>query len=227
MRRAFHAPDAGPAHRRERAADLADRSGPCWRKHASAEYRGRATDPAALTSTPMSTPSLPEVWLRGPVHGIDAALQPVAHALLQAREDLARATAGLGPAELWATPGGAASIGFHLRHIAGSIDRLLTYARGAALDDAQRAALAGEGRPGEPPEELDTLIAGVNRSIDRALEQVRATAPATLDAARTVGRSALPSTVRGLLFHAAEHAQRHVGQVITTTKVVRASGVPA
>jgi hypothetical protein len=175
----------------------------------------------------MTTPSLPEFWLRGPVPGIDPALQPVAHALLQAREDLTRATAGLGPAELWVTPGGAASVGFHLRHIAGSIDRLLTYARGAPLDEAQRAALAAEGRPGDPPEGLESLLAGVNRAIDRALEQVRATVPDTLDAPRLVGRSALPSTVRGLLFHAAEHAQRHVGQVVATAKVVRAPGVPA
>jgi len=173
----------------------------------------------------MSSSSLPEVWLRGPVPGVDAALQPVAHALMQAREDLTRAVAGLAPAELWATPGGAASVGFHLRHIAGSIDRLLTYARAASLDDAQRAALAAERRPGDPPEGVESLLAGVNRAIDGAVEQVRHTAPATLDAPRPVGRAALPSTVRGLLFHAAEHAQRHVGQVIVTAKVVRAAGV--
>ena len=170
----------------------------------------------------MTTPSLPEVWLRGPVPGIGAELQPVVHALLQAREDLTRAVEGLTPAQLWARPGGAASVGFHLRHIAGSTDRLLTYARGAPLDAAQRAALAGEGVPGNAPETAESLLERVNRAIDRAIEQVRVTSPDTLDAPRGVGRSALPSTVRGLLFHAAEHAQRHVGQVVVTAKVVRA-----
>jgi uncharacterized damage-inducible protein DinB len=170
----------------------------------------------------MTTPPLPEPWLRGPVPGVEPALQPVAHALLQAREDLARAAAQLSPEELWARPGGAASVGFHLRHIAGSLDRLLAYARGASLSRTQLAALAAEGAPGDPPAEAEPLLTGAHEAIDRALAQVRATPPETLDEPRGVGRAALPSTVRGLLFHAAEHTQRHVGAVIATAKAVRA-----
>jgi hypothetical protein len=147
---------------------------------------------------------------------------PAAHALVQAREDVARAAAALAPDDLWATPGGAASVGFHLRHIAGSVDRLLTYALGRQLDDRQRAALAAEtAPPGEPRPDAAALVAAATGAIDRALEIIRATDPAMLHQAREVGRARLPSTVFGLLFHVAEHTQRHVGQLITTAKIVR------
>jgi hypothetical protein len=146
---------------------------------------------------------------------------PAAHALVQAREDLAIAAADLSPAELWITPGGAASAGFHLRHIAGSIDRLLAYARGEALSDAQRAALTAESSPGTPPAGATVLIAGAAAAIDHALDAIRATRPERAFDARAVGRQALPSTVMGLLFHIAEHTQRHTGQLITTAKIVR------
>lgn len=165
----------------------------------------------------------PEVWLRGPVAGVHPLLQPAAHALLQAAEECERTASSLTVAELWATPGGAASAGFHLRHIAGVIDRLLTYARGESLDERQRAALAGEGRPGEPPANAAALLADVERAVSHALDVLRATTPESLAQARTVGRAALPSTVHGLLFHLAEHAQRHAGQLVTTVKVVRGS----
>jgi hypothetical protein len=78
------------------------------------------------------------------VPGIPEQLQPVAHALIGAAEDAAEAVAGLTPSELWVSPGGAASIGFHLMHLSGSTDRLFTYARGDGLSDAQRTALAAE-----------------------------------------------------------------------------------
>lgn len=159
-----------------------------------------------------------EVWLRGPVEGVPAALQPAAHAILQAREELHRAVDGLDDALLWARPGGAAAVGFHLRHVAGVVDRLLTYAEGRALDDAQRAALATEGEPGET---AATLLALVDAAVDRAVAAYRAADPSTLHAPRAVGRAGLPSTVLGLLFHAAEHAQRHAGQAGTTATVVR------
>src|SRR5437879_12289599 len=96
-------------------------------------------------------PAAPEAWLRGPIPGIDPLLMPAAHALVQASEDVARAASGLALAELWAKPGGAASIGFHLKHICGSLDRLLTYARGRPLNPEQMRGLAGEGPPGDPP----------------------------------------------------------------------------
>ena len=162
----------------------------------------------------------PEVWLRGPLPDYLDELQPVAHSLLQVREEIA-AVALLPSEQLWARPGGAASIGFHLRHLAGSLDRFLTYARGASLSAAQRAALSDEGRDGRPEERADTLVQIAHDAIDRALAHVRTTPLCTLDEVRAVGRAGLPSTVFGLLFHAAEHAQRHSAQIITTAKIVK------
>ncbi len=164
--------------------------------------------------------SLPEVWLRGPVEGINPALMPAAHTLLQAAEDLERVAATLSSSQLLATPGGAASVSFHLRHIAGSIDRLTTYARGESLDESQRAALRAEKEP--PAENVDasTLVERVIQAIHRALDQMRNTPSASLFEPRKVGTAGLPSNVIGLLFHAAEHASRHTGQVITTARVV-------
>lgn len=164
----------------------------------------------------------PEFWMRGiTVDGISPALQPVAHALLQALEDLEGAAAGLSVDALWARPGGAASAGFHLRHLAGSLDRLTTYARGEALTDAQLAALRSEQEPGEP---ADALLAHVRATVERALDQLRGTPDDALDAPRFVGRARLPSSVRGLLYHAGEHTSRHTGQVVTTAKIVRGLG---
>jgi hypothetical protein len=146
---------------------------------------------------------------------------PVVHALIQAREDLERLASTVPPADVWKRPGGAASIGFHVRHTGGALDRLFTYARGEALSDAQRAAARAEGEPGNPPAALPALVAEVAATIDRAFEQLHATSASTLLDARAVGRAGLPSTVLGLLVHAAEHCTRHVGQAITTALVQR------
>jgi hypothetical protein len=163
--------------------------------------------------------SEPEFWLRGVrVDGISPALQPVAHALLQAVEDVERAAASLSVDELWTRPGGAASAGFHLRHLAGSLDRLTTYARGEPLTRGQLAALRAEQEPGDPAE---AILAEVRATVGRALDQLRGTPDAALDEPREVGRGRLPSSVRGLLYHAGEHTSRHAGQVVTTAKVVR------
>ena len=165
--------------------------------------------------------SQPEVWLRGPVDGVPVLLQPVAHALLQAREDVAVLVADLPPGGLWRRPGGAASAGFHLQHLAGVLDRMLTYARGEPLTDAQFAHLRAEGVEDlalTPEALLDAFASGV----DAALAQLRATDPATLGERRSVGRKQLPSTVIGTLVHAAEHTQRHVGQLLVTVRVVSA-----
>ena len=162
----------------------------------------------------------PEVWLRGPVAGIPAMLQPVAHALLQCREELHAQVETLGADEVWARPAGAASIGFHVRHAAGSLDRLFTYARGEALSAAQREALRSEGEPDFSPQAARTLLLELDERVDRALEQLRSTDPAILLEPRGVGRAQLPSTVLGLLFHGAEHMQRHAGQVVTTATFV-------
>lgn len=162
----------------------------------------------------------PEPWLRGPLDGVDPYLMPAAHALTHAAEDLARAVEGLSPAALWTRPGGAASAGFHLRHVAGSIDRLLTYARGESLSDAQRAAGLAEEQPGAPGD-APALLAEALRAIETALAQIRATPRDALLEPRGVGRAQLPSTVLGLLFHVAEHTQRHTGQLIATARAVR------
>lgn len=165
-----------------------------------------------------------EVWMRGPIPGIPPLLQPVAHALLQAAEEVRSVVAPLAPADLWARPGGAASVGFHVRHATGSLDRLFTYARGEALTAEQFAFLAAEAEPGSPPPEGEALVSTFERQVDRALAQLRGTSEATLLEPRGIGRRQLPSTVLGLLFHAAEHTQRHVGQIVTTARIVQALG---
>lgn len=163
---------------------------------------------------------MPEFWLQGPVPGIIPDLQPAAHALLQVKQEIPAVVAGFDESLLWVKPGGAASLGFHLLHIAGATDRLLTYAAGRGLSDAQRQALSLERQPEASGKTLDELTAGAIAAIEQALEVLRSTRREELDEVRTVGRQALPTNVRGLLFHIAEHAQRHNGQVATTVKVV-------
>jgi uncharacterized damage-inducible protein DinB len=163
----------------------------------------------------------PEAWLRGPIEGVDPFLMPAAHALVQCREDVAAAAGPLAVEHLWARPGGAASIAFHLRHIAGSLDRLLTYARGESLSDAQRAAARAE-QDDARDRDARALLDEVGAAVDRALAQLRATPRDHLLEPRPVGRAGAPSNVLGLLVHAAEHAQRHAGQVITTARILRA-----
>ena len=168
----------------------------------------------------LRAPVDPEMWLRGAVEGYEPLLMPVAHALLQVRADLERLRDGVPPEHVWVRPGGAASIGYHVRHTGGALDRLFTYARGESLSDAQRASLKREGEPGKPATLLADEAAAVNTTIDRALAQLRATRGDELSQPRQVGRGALPSTVLGLLFHAAEHSTRHMGQAITTALIL-------
>ena len=165
--------------------------------------------------------TLPEPWLRGPVEGVPALLQPAAHALVMAVEDVERATEGLHPDDLWVEHGGAASVGFHLAHLSGATDRLLTYARGERLSDAQKRQLAAE-HP-DPPDRpaLQSLLDRWRATVAAAMGQLSETNEETLLIPRYVGRAQLPSTVIGLVFHAAEHASRHTGQVVTTCKILR------
>jgi len=169
--------------------------------------------------------NLPEVWLRGPVYGIPPLLGPIAHSLVQAREDVASAVTGVSLESLWMRPNGAASAGFHLFHIAHALDRLMTYARGETLQDEQLHALARE-RSGDLDGTAADLTRLVEATIDRALRQLRCTPESSLMRERRVGRAGHPSTVLGLLFHAAEHTTRHTGQLITTLKIVSSTRVP-
>lgn len=170
----------------------------------------------------MSATPPPEVWQRGPVAGYEPLLMPVVHALIQVREDLESLVPLIPSKNVWLRPGGAASIGFHVRHTGGALDRLFTYARGELLTDAQRTSLREEGTAGDPPAALDSVVADVGKIIDRALKQLADTPKESLLDERKLGRAGLPTTVLGLLFHAAEHSTRHVGQAITTAKIVSA-----
>lgn len=163
----------------------------------------------------------PEAWLRGPIADCDPLLLPVAHSLIQAREDLTELSARVASDDVWTRPGGAASIGFHVLHIGGALDRLFTYARGEMLTDAQKAALKAEADP-NPGRALADVADDTLRIIERALGQLRETPRDSVLDARKVGRAGLPATVLGLLFHAAEHTTRHVGQAVTTEKILSA-----
>jgi uncharacterized damage-inducible protein DinB len=159
-----------------------------------------------------------EPWLRGPIPGVSPLIAPVLYAFQQAREDLAKHTDGLTVDQIWARPFGLAPVGFHLRHIAGSVDRLTTYLLGGQLGETQMAALRTEMEPGES---LAKLLTSVNEALAQAEERIRSIDPATLAETRVVGRQRQPTTVIGLLVHIAEHTQRHVGQAISAAKLAR------
>lgn len=172
----------------------------------------------------MPTPTQ-EVWLRGPLPDVPPPLQPVAHALLQAREEVAALLVDFPEPLLWVRPAGRsgeslASVGFHLQHLTGVLDRLFTYTRGQALTPDQLATLAAEGQPGDPPPLVAELVAQFDEQVERALAQLRRTDESTLTERRGVGRAQLPSTVIGLLVHAAEHTMRHLGQLLVTARLV-------
>lgn len=161
-----------------------------------------------------------EAWLSGNLEGIAPILMPAAHALVQAARDLEEAGKDLTLEEIWAKPHGAPAFAFHLRHIAGSIDRLLTYAQGKKLNAQQFAELAAET---EFDEKINaaTLLQTTSKQIEFAIGFLAAIDLDSLFEKRAVGRKELPTTVFGLLFHIAEHTQRHVGQAVTTAKFVR------
>lgn len=163
------------------------------------------------------------VWLRGPVADIEPLLQPVAHALMQVAEDLPSQLEQLSAEQLWARPGGSAPIGFHIAHLAGSLDRLFTYARGESLNAKQLAALEAERSMGDARPALATLLELLSETVQRALAQLRTTHGDVLLEKREVGRAKLPSTTLGLLFHAGEHSTRHAGQIATLLRVVRSA----
>ena len=172
----------------------------------------------------MAAEKLPEVWLRGPIPNIPPLLQPVAHALLQAREEIVELMKDFPDQLLWIKPANAASAGFHLQHLAGVLDRLFTYANGNSLSDPQLAALKAEGDPHKTNAGCAVLVSQFNSQVDKALDALQQLDEKTLTEFRTVGRAQLPSTVFGLLFHAAEHTMRHLGQLLVTVKMVKQTG---
>lgn len=168
-------------------------------------------------------PETREVWLRGPLPDMPPLLQPVAHALMQAREEVTALLNHFPEHLLWERPATVASVGFHLQHLTGVLDRLFTYARHEMLSAGQLTALASEGNPNHPgtPVSVQELVRQFCAQVDQALDQLRRTDEATLTDTRGVGRAQLPSTVIGLLTHAAEHTMRHVGQLSVTVRIVQ------
>jgi len=162
-----------------------------------------------------------EWWQRGPVAGVPALLQPVAHILLQVGESVDDLVANLTVAQWNSRPAGVASPAFHVRHMAGVIDRLFTYARGESLSDTQFTALRAEGNELQA-NDIEATIAALHARIDAAIAELKTIDVSTLGDYRAVGRAELPSTVIGCLVHGAEHAMRHVGQLSVTARVVRA-----
>ena len=163
-----------------------------------------------------------EPWLRGTLTEVDAVRRQVLHALELAAEDVEQWCAGLSDDEMNARPFGVASVAFHLRHIAGSLDRLLTYAEGRALTGDQIDALATEMEGGVFSE---VVLAEVRAGLGEARQRVLMISQVGYESPRGVGRAKLPSTVGGLLVHCAEHTQRHIGQAVTTAKVVMGARV--
>jgi hypothetical protein len=167
-----------------------------------------------------------EWWQRGPIDAVPAVVQPVAHILLQVRESVGELVENLTLDEWNARPAGVASAAFHVRHIAGVIDRLFTYARGDVLSETQFEALRAEGAELDVPGRAVALEA-LNARVDAAIAELRTIDPATLGDFRAVGRARLPSTVIGCLVHGAEHAMRHVGQLSVTARIVRSGAQPS
>jgi uncharacterized damage-inducible protein DinB len=165
-----------------------------------------------------------EVWQRGPLPGFTPLLQPIAHALLQAREEVEVYMHDFPVALLWERPAGLASCGFHLQHLSGVLDRVFTYARSEGLNPEQFAQLEEEGKDATPGYTVNNLLERFSKQVDQALVQLKSTDAETLADYRGIGRAGLPSTVIGLLVHAAEHTMRHVGQLMVTAAVVKNQG---
>ncbi len=165
----------------------------------------------------MPAAKLPEVWLRGALPGVPLVLQPVAHCLLQAREELNEILQDFPETLLWEKPAGLASPGFHLLHLKGVLDRLFTYAKGSALTDEQLEYLKSEAAF---TSSLQTLVNAFNDQVEKAIQQLSTTDDTVLTETRLVGRAQIASTVLGLYVHAAEHTMRHLGQLLVTVKIL-------
>jgi uncharacterized damage-inducible protein DinB len=166
----------------------------------------------------MPVQSLPEPWLRGTLTDVPPVQRAVLHALELAKEDLERWCSELTEEELNARPNGVAPVAFHLRHIARSMDRLLTYAEGKSLSTEQIAAMKAELEPGTS---RDGLFSELKAAMKTGGERIRAFSVADFELPRAIGRQLMPTTLGGILVHVADHTQRHVGQAITTAKIVK------
>jgi uncharacterized damage-inducible protein DinB len=162
----------------------------------------------------------PEVWLRGKIPGIPDLLQPAAQALLQSMEEVEKYTKDFPDKLLWKKPAGRASVGFHLQHLSGVIDRMLTYAKAENLSETQFQYLKNKGKPNQEIS-IELLLQNFQEKVDEAIDFLKNTPENILTEFRSVGRKELSSTVIGLLFHAAEHSQRHVGQLLVTLSVLK------
>lgn len=164
-----------------------------------------------------------EVWQRGLIENVPALLQPVAHALLQAKEDAKKYTDNFPDELLWEKPFGVAAVGFHLNHLSGVIDRLFAYADNKKLTEAQLTFLKAEENPENLPLKLADLVEAFEKKVQEAVEFLKETSTDDLTEFRGLGRAQLPTTKLGLLFHAAEHSQRHIGQLLVTIRVLKES----
>lgn len=165
----------------------------------------------------------PEPWLRGTHSEVPAVLRAVLHAFEISQEDVHKWTADLSEAELHASPAGATPLSFHLRHIPGTLERLLTYAEGRQLSPEQLTAMKAESAPRGTREEL---FAAFDNGLAAAAKRVRAFAGADLEEPRFIGRKQLPASLGGIMVHLADHTLRHTGQVVTTAKLLKAIGQP-
>jgi uncharacterized damage-inducible protein DinB len=172
-----------------------------------------------MNNTNTSSAGNLEYWLRGPVDSIPALLQPAAHAILQTKEEVHNGLKDFPESLLWERPEGVASVAFHLQHIAGVLDRIYTYARGTQLDQQQLDYMIAEGKENDDIK-LSALLEHLDKQVEKALQQLSNTSETELLEPRVVGRKQIPSNVIGLLFHGAEHAQRHTGQLLVTARVV-------
>tara|TARA_R110002051_G_scaffold212056_1_gene277201 strand:+ start:2315 stop:2842 length:528 start_codon:yes stop_codon:yes gene_type:complete len=160
-----------------------------------------------------------EFWLRGSVPDVPALLQPAAHALLQSKKEIYLYTKDFSKDLLWEKPFGRASVGFHMQHMTGVLNRMLTYAEEKSLSNDQFDYLKNEGNP-ENGITVEKLVEQFNNEVEVALQYFKQILESSLTEIRTVGRKKLPSTVIGLLFHAAEHSQRHAGQLLVTVSIL-------
>ena len=164
----------------------------------------------------------PENWLRGKVENVPDLLQPAAHALLQSKEELRKYLVDFPAGELWTKPAERASVGFHLQHIAGVTNRLITYAKGEQLSEAQLHYLKLEGKA-DASISVEELIIKAENELSEAVVFLKSQKPEDLTNTVEVGRKRIKSSLIGVLFHAAEHSQRHIGQMLVTISVVKDS----